>query len=95
VCAALLPDGRVVTSGGRHLESDGTSVSEAAMELLSPSPSGLPTSLGLDPLPLARHLHTCTVLHDGSVLLAGGLTEVDGQPQALSEALLYMPLPRD
>ncbi len=94
-CAVALPDGRVLTLGGRRASTSGL-MSDAHAELLIPGQAGgLPTMLGLPALERPRHQHTCTVLEDGSVLIAGGLDD-DGRLRAtLGDLVLYTPAPLD
>ena len=56
----------------------GLTVSDSHVELLVPGKDGgSPTLLGVKALELPCYQHTCTVLEDGAVLIAGGL-ENDG-----------------
>lgn len=95
LCAVTLPDGRVLTFGGLRY-SGGELVSDPHAELLVPGKDGAaPGLLGLKPLDRPRHLHSCTVLQDGSVLIAGGV-EVNGtQRTTLDDLVIYMPAPLD
>ncbi|MET0404657.1 MAG: kelch repeat-containing protein [Cystobacter sp.] len=95
LCAVGLPDGRVLTLGGWGGDL-GELVSDDHGELLVPGAGGSASGLiGLPPLRPPRHQHTCTVLEDGAVLIAGGLEEVGPQRTVLDELLLYMPVPLD
>jgi hypothetical protein len=92
-CAVALPDGRVLILGGRRASASGP-VSDAHAELLVPAKEGGgPVSLGLPALERQRHQHTCTVLEDGSVLIAGGVDDNGFMRTTLGELLLYTPAP--
>ena len=79
--ASLLPEGRVLVSGGQ----DGHDVSLASAELYDPKTGTFePTSS----MGAARHQHTATLLADGRVLVAGGATS---ENVALASAELYDP----
>src|SRR5215813_9381026 len=62
-CAATLPNGQVLVSGG-----EGESGPLASVEVYGPGP----TFVEITALDAARALHTCTVLLDGRVLVVGG-----------------------
>jgi galactose oxidase-like protein len=94
-CAVALPDGRVMTLGGLRSSSGGL-VSDSHVELLVPGKDGAaPGLLGLKPLDLPRHQHSCTVLRDGSVLIAGGVEDTGTQRTTLDDLVVYMPAPLD
>jgi hypothetical protein len=86
--ATLLPDGRVLVSGG---VANGGSTSLASAELFDPatgtfSPTGAMTD--------GRVYHTATVLSDGRVLMTGGCPfgrVYANNPQFLKSAELYDP----
>jgi hypothetical protein len=87
--ATLLPDGRVLVSGG--VTSGGDSISLASAELFDPA-TGTFTPTG--PMTDGRVYHTATVLSDGRVLVTGGCPfgRVYGNnPQFLRSAELYDP----
>jgi len=94
-CAVSLPDGRVLTVGG--LSSDGLGLASSPQgELLFPGlEGGAPGMLGLPLLERGRYQHTCTVLEDGSVLIAGGVEDDGFLKATLSDLLLYTPVPLD
>lgn len=96
VCAATLADGRVFIAGGRGVDFNQSSRSEATVELMVPLPSGAtPAVLGLPALPVARYGHTCTALPDGTVLIAGGVYKQDPVKDALQDAFIFTPAPLD
>lgn len=95
ICAAQLPDGRVITIGGLVNDPVAGARSDASVEMLAPSPAGPPTILRMDPLSTARHFHTCTALKDGTVLVLGGVTTASGQSSTLQDALIFTPTPLD
>jgi hypothetical protein len=95
LCAVALPDGRVMTLGGLRYGPGGP-VSDSHVELLVPGKDGAaPGLLGLKPLERPRHQHSCTVLRDGSVLIAGGVEDDGFQRTTLSDLVVYMPAPLD
>jgi hypothetical protein len=94
-CAVALPDGRVMTSGGRRFTTSGL-VSDAHVELLVPGENGgAPALLGLMPFERQRHQHSCTVLEDGSVLVVGGVDDNGVRPATLGDLFIYTPVPLD
>jgi hypothetical protein len=83
--ASLLTDGRVLVVGG--LNHNGGGVEWASAELYDPV-SGTWTATGS--MGEARYGHTATLLHDGRVLVAGGLnTSFGGINGPLATAELY------
>ncbi|MFY0524221.1 kelch repeat-containing protein [Archangium gephyra] len=95
LCAVALPDGRVMTLGGVRYGGSGF-VSDSHVELLVPGEEGgAPGLLGLKPLERPRHQHSCTVLRDGSVLIAGGVDDDGFQRTTLSDLVIYTPVPLD
>jgi hypothetical protein len=95
LCAVALRDGRVLTLGGRG-GGLGELMSDDHGEMFVPDQSGGAAGLlGLTPLERPRHQHTCTVLEDGAVLIAGGLEDDGTQRTTLDDLLLYMPVPLD
>lgn len=94
LCAAALAQGQVLTAGGRSAPFGGTAVATDEAELITLTPNGEATTLGMPPLPAPRWQHTCTALGDGSVLIVGGLDDT-GSPRVLSDALIFMPAPID
>jgi hypothetical protein len=94
LCAAALADGQVLTAGGRSAPFGGDAVATDEAELITLTPNGEATTLGMPPLPAPRWQHTCTALGDGSVLILGGLDD-SGAPRVLSDALIFMPAPID
>ena len=76
--ATLLADGRVLIAGGIVCcITTGESISEtysASAELYDPSTGKFQVT---DPLTLRRGLHRATLLHDGRVLISGGIGGAD------------------
>ncbi|WP_434389089.1 Kelch repeat-containing protein [Melittangium boletus] len=94
-CAVTLLDGRVVVLGGRGFGPGGL-VSDAHAELLVPGGAGEASGLlGMPNLTLSRYQHTCTVLRDGAVLVAGGVTDDGGERATLGDLFVYTPPPLD
>ncbi|QRO02570.1 hypothetical protein JRI60_18145 [Archangium violaceum] len=95
ICAVALPDGRVMTIGGRRSTPNGI-VSDSHVEMLVPGKNGAaPGLLGLKPLERQRHYHSCSVLEDGSVLIAGGLDDSGNGWTTLGDLVIYTPVPLD
>ena len=67
-----LPSGRVLISGGINV---GDNLFQGAGELFFPSQEEF---AGAIPMRQYRAYHTATLLYDGTVLITGGLTSVDG-----------------
>jgi WD40 repeat protein len=84
--ATLLPDGRVLVTGGRIGSNEGPSANTA--ELYDPG-SGTWTATGS--MHGARDGHTATLLQDGRVLVAGGSDGEGGIEDPLGTAELYDP----
>ena len=89
--ATLLPDGKVLIAGGRvhQANSELATVTLASAELYDPD-TGTFSATGN--LTMARESHTATLLNNGTVLIAGGLQELQ-QPSDifLASAELYDP----
>jgi Galactose oxidase, central domain len=95
LCAVALPDGRVMTLGGTRSSPNGL-LSDAHVEMLVPGKNGAaPGLLGLMPLEQPRHSHTCSVLEDGSVLIAGGISDSGNGWMTLGDLVIYTPVPLD
>lgn len=92
VCAVTLPDGRVLSVGGRS-GSFGFLFSDGSAELVSAAGGGAPVVLGMPSLARSRYHHTCTVLGDGTVLVAGGNHEEGGVAETLQDAYVFTPAP--
>ena len=99
-CAVALADGRVLVAGG---QTNGITTSNQA-DLYSESSYSYnatgPTSTAqakvetdLPSMLQGRYLHTCTVLQDGSVLIAGGVSEENNTFNVLDSLELYVPVP--
>jgi Galactose oxidase, central domain/Kelch motif len=83
--ATLLPDGRVLVTGGANIE--GTAMATA--ELFDPRANRW---FGAGIMSVPRAAHTATLLSDGNVLVAGGQTGLSTFPIAdLSSAEVYHP----
>jgi hypothetical protein len=95
LCAVALPDGRVLTSGGLRASASGLQSAPHAELLLPGQEGGSPVMFGLPPLERPRHQHSCTVLRDGSVLLAGGLDNDGRRRTTLGDLVIYTPAPLD
>lgn len=96
LCAATLPDGRVLAVGGRTVDvAGGPARSDGTTVLLVPMPDGSTTQVGQDKLTIDRYHHTCTTLVDGSVLVLGGVRENGGTREVLKDAYLFTPAPLD
>jgi hypothetical protein len=94
VCVATLPDGRVLTIGGR-VSAGGQTESSVKVELMTPLASGGSAVEELPGLPVGRFHHTCTTLQDGSVLVLGGVRQGADDQVSLADALLFVPAPLD
>ncbi len=107
-CAVPLPDGRVVLIGGLGGSTDATFGSTGSIEIAYDNPGSAPASSlpkismheAAGNLVTPRAGMACTLLHDGSILVTGGLETVGPlnpngtqQVKTLSSAELYRPLP--
>jgi len=91
-----LPDGRVLTIGGRGVDLGwGVAVSDDSVEEITSLSTGGAAVIGLERLPSSRHQHTCTLLGDGTVLVVGGLHQTASGSSALGDAYVFTPLPKD
>jgi len=88
-CALTLRDGRILVAGGR-----GGPKVEAIAD------AELFRSFGLEgekftfsrlALEQARYFHTCTLLEDGSVLIAGGVQEAAGGLRTVTSVEIFVP----
>ena len=90
--ATLLPDGRVLVAGGVHcpLLMDPKAAPSLTAELFNPATGTWQATGSMDD---ARHRHTATLLRNGRVLVAGGLSDnpPDGDAESLPSAELYDP----
>jgi hypothetical protein len=68
--ATLLPDGAVLTVGGRNASGEAGTMALDSVEL---RPDGVQPSILTSSLNQARFDHTATLLPDGSVLVVGGM----------------------
>ncbi|HEY8209989.1 MAG TPA: kelch repeat-containing protein [Myxococcaceae bacterium] len=95
-CAATLPDGRVLVSGGRGADFNLAARSMENVELIVQSSTGGPPSvLGLPSLARGRFFHTCTPLKDGTLLIAGGVDQQNPDVEVLQDAYIFTPAPLD
>src|SRR2546422_3076259 len=86
--ATLLPDGKILITGGAP-NSEGIGSSPASAELYDPS-TGTFTATG--EMTEARSYHTATLLRNGQVLIAGGFQVLAGNASRfLASAELYDP----
>jgi Galactose oxidase, central domain len=84
--ATLLPDGRVLITGGDSSYGGRGLATEKSAELYNPS-TGTFTATASMTTP--RDGHTATLLPDGKVLIAGGGPRIDGSGYSLASAELY------
>lgn len=93
-CAVTLPDKRIVVIGGRGGKTGLGSV--ASTEIFTDDEGELPGafsgSVGGD-LEEGRYFHTCTLLSDGTVLVAGGVSESGGALATLTSMEIFVPRP--
>ncbi len=82
---ALLPDGRVLLTGGNAFESGNTTTTDSS-ELFD---AGTRTFSPGAQMIVARQGHTATPLTDGTVLIVGGVSNPTGTP--LSTVEIYRP----
>ncbi len=80
--ATLLPDGRVLIAGGTTPDLEGTDVS-SLVEVYDPAANRFQT---LGTMLRPRASHTATLLGDGKVLLAGGLTYASSGENSMATA---------
>jgi hypothetical protein len=82
--ATLLPSGKVLIAGGSSIVNGGTSLGIA--ELYDPATRSF---AGTGDMAVARRGHTATLLRDGKVLIAGGVSNDGGG--SLASAEVYDP----
>lgn len=88
----LLPDGQVLVVGGSTASgTDGTYAATASVERYNPAANTWTTVASLTTL---RYGHAATLLNDGTVLVAGGITArgLDSTPALLASAERYDPM---
>jgi large repetitive protein len=89
-CAAVsLPVGTVLITGGQRPFVNGVAATEPYAELYLPATR---TFALAGTMTTARDFHTATVLPDGTVLIAGGLSFWGSPPKLTSSAEIYKPL---
>jgi hypothetical protein len=93
LCAAALNDGRALTVGGDT--GSGTSKDAELFAVVNFPDAGSSVKLASTTqlLTASRKYHTCTVLQDGSVLVAGGIRQEVGSFQAVGTIEIYTPAP--
>jgi hypothetical protein len=93
-CAVTLADGRVLFAGGL---STSTLMSSSAAELYQADSafSKVCQAMSVGQLNDARFDHTCTLLPDGTVLVAGGFQSNSSGVTALRTAEIFQPMPID
>ena len=84
----------MLTAGGQR-QGGRSAVSTGQTELITPTENVTGGVLGMPPVEPARHLHTCTPLPDGSVLVTGGLDTSEDSSRTATGAFILMPVPRD
>lgn len=95
--AALLPDGRIVVTGGISPEADiadtWLTVSEVDVIEMTDAFEGLvDTVTPLSGAVSGRAFHTATATEDGSILVAGGIRGVYGTPEYLDRIDVITPM---
>lgn len=86
LCAVAMASGTILAAGGRTAEG-----ASKAVDLFGAAAGGLSGALAKD-MSTARYLHTCTLLDNGMVLVAGG---IDASGQATQEIEIFTPKPVD
>jgi N-acetylneuraminic acid mutarotase len=86
--AVLLSNGQVLVAGGVNTSPNGSFNYLSSAELYNPA-TGMWTVTGS--MTTARQAHTATLLSNGQVLVAGGLTFINNSPVIFSSAELYDP----
>lgn len=85
---AELPDGRVLITGGATLSPEGDLATVHNTALIYDPASGAFESLP-NKLSFSRAFHTSSVLADGTILLIGGVTLINNQPDAVRPCEIY------
>ncbi len=94
-CAVTLPNGDVFIAGGRTVDNSSMPKSDDSTVLLHVDAMGGTEPLGGPTLAVPRYQHTCSLLQDGTVLVAGGVNEQSGIFTILQDAYIYQPPPND
>lgn len=88
--ATLLPNGKVLATGGFTLQSTGGTVSSlASSELFDPAGGGSGLFFTSGGMADAREYHTATLLPNGKVLAAGGISRSPASTSVLKTAELF------
>ncbi len=95
ICTVALNDGRVLAIGGRGRPGpDDVQESLALTNIVSESAGEILMSKG-DSLAEPRYFHTCTLLQDGTVLVAGGVAEKGGAFGTIRSLEIFQPRPAE
>ena len=97
ICAVALADGRVLVTGGRGGQAAVGAVGNVGIftDDGNTDPHLAFTYAPAAPLTDARFFHSCTLLADGSVLVAGGVQESGASFTTLSSMEIFVPAPVD
>lgn len=87
ICAITLNNKAILAMGGRTSQGAST-----AVDLFNAAANGGLMAQVADPMSTARYLHTCTLLENGMVLVAGG---IDASGKATNSLEIYTPKPID
>jgi hypothetical protein len=93
ICAVTLPDGRVLAIGGRGGTNAAKLESQSTNTVFSENGDGTVGAGRGEPMAEPRYFHTCTLLADGSVLVAGGVLEQGASFSTLSSLEIFVPRP--
>lgn len=86
--STLLPNGKVLIAGGSVLTSGCGIIPQKGAELYDPAAG---TFTALSSMKFARFAHSASVLHDGTVLLAGGFSNCTGTCAGVLSAEIFNP----
>lgn len=93
ICSVTLKDGRVLAIGGKGRAGADEAQESLGLSTLITETGGDYVSAKGDPLASPRYFHSCTVLADGAVLVAGGVEEKGGVFNTLKSLEIYTPRP--